>query len=212
MKKIALLLAMLICVVPVLTACGANSSPDGAVEAALVARYEDFDYEALYELSYKYDKELFVDLLGSGDVLDAEKNSIDNNRETLKETVKAAQKLSEMFDDYSFDYEIRYCNIYDKKDDAFDTIIKSSKFSNEGYGDVKDAISKVAKVRVIGEIVFENDDGNCIYNNIADTYTCYYIDGDWYVNWSDADVDSDSVEMDGLGDLDDLGNLVDWLS
>ena len=43
MKKISLLLAMLLCLAPLFVACGANSSPEKAVVAALDVIYGDGD-------------------------------------------------------------------------------------------------------------------------------------------------------------------------
>ena len=206
MKKIAMLLAMLLCLVPVLSACGAQSSAEGVVEAALQARYEDFDYETLQKIDYKCNKELFTELLDSGEVLDELKKDIEDEREEIKTNLKSYKKTAEAAEDYSVTYEIRYCNVYDEDDDAFDVILKKSEFSEEGFGDVKDAIDQVARVRVIGEIIFENEDGLRMISNIAEIYTCYRIDGDWYIDWENASSDVDSVEV-GV-DLGDLGSLL----
>lgn len=212
MKKICLLLAVLLCCIPVLSACGAQSSAESVVTAALEARYVDFDYETMYELAHNYNVELYKELLADeDDVLKAEKDAISKRCDTLKSTIKAAEKAADTYDDYTFEYEIRYCKVYDEDDDAFDEIVKASKFSGDGYSDMKNLIDEVAKARVVGEIIYTTDSDAEIISNIDETYTCYRIDGTWYIDWSDASEDTFAPGVD-LGDLvGDLGDIAEGL-
>lgn len=208
MKKICLLLAALLCCIPVLSACGAQSSAESTVVAAIEARYVDFDYEAMYELAHNYNVELYKELLeGEDDVLKAEKDSISKKCDTIKSTIKAEEKFAEKVDDYEFTYEVRYCKSYDEDDDEFDVVVKSSKFAKEGYSDMKDLIDEVADVRVVGEFIITNEDGDEFISNFDKNYTCFRIDGTWYVEWKDVAPDyTDSLGA--LGALGDLGDLM----
>ena len=64
MKKLALLLAMLLLVVPVLCSCGANSSPEKAVATAIDVMYGDGDAdpEDFYNVVIDYNLDILENL------------------------------------------------------------------------------------------------------------------------------------------------------
>ncbi|MBQ4317011.1 MAG: hypothetical protein IJC20_02065, partial [Clostridia bacterium] len=178
---IALLLAMLLCLVPALASCGVNSSPEKVVEAVVEATYKDFDYEVFNKVCYNLDVGLYEDVLEGDDLKDAKEN-IRSIQDVIKEGFKETQKEAEKFKDYDLKYDIRYCEIYDEKDDEFDKIIKANSSINDT--DFEDLTDKVAKVRVVGEIFITDEDGEDDIEEIDNTFTCYHIDGKWYIDFN----------------------------
>ncbi len=182
MKKIALLLAMLLCLVPTLASCGMNSSPEKVVSAVIEATYEDFDYEVINKICYNLDVDLYEDVF-EGDDLKAAKESIRASQDVIKESFKQMEDRAEECEKYDLKYDIRYCEIYDDKDDEFDEIIKANDTINDT--DFEDLTDKVAKVRVVGEVFITDEDGDDSINEIDNTFTCYRIDGKWYIDFND---------------------------
>jgi len=178
MKKLALLLSMLLCLVPTLASCGANSSPEKAVTAVIEATYEDFDYEVFNKVCYSLNVDLYEDVL-EGDDLKAAKENIRSTQDVIKETFKEMKKEAEKCEKFKLEYDIRYCEIYDEKDDEFDEIIKRNSDINDT--DFEDLTDKVAKVRVVGEVFVTDEDGEDDIVEIDETFTCFHIDGNWYV-------------------------------
>lgn len=183
MKKLALILAMLLCLVPVLSACGANSSPEKAVSAALDVKYGDGDAdpEDYYAVVLNYNLDV-LDLMDDEDAAKSYKESIRESQKSIKDSLNSMEDMDENaedqdIDDWSFEYEIAYCNIYDKGSDTFDSYVESFIYANSS---VEDSIEEVAIVGVLEYYEYSKDD--CDYTNIeSDSYVCYCIDGDWYV-------------------------------
>ncbi len=182
MKKISLLLAMLLCLAPLFVACGANSSPEKAVVAALDVLYGDGDAEAedYWAVAYNYNLEL-IELMDSEEASDykemiraaqKEKKSSFNSLEDMDETAEDAE-----FDDWDFEYEILYCNTYEKGSDTFDAAIEDFEYVDT---DVEDYVEEVATVGVLVTRIFEKDDETFTSASVQ-TYSCYKIDGDWYI-------------------------------
>lgn len=179
MKKLALVLAMLLCVVPVLSACGANSSPEKAAETAFKATYVDFDYEAYYEVAYKLNLDLIEDVMEGSDKLDGMKEEARSERDSMKEMIKSMKDNAEDYEDYDIDYEVRYCISYDKDEDKFDEIMEDFGFADTDFVDL---IDEVAVVGIAAEVYTTDEDG---VEEVDGTYakiTCYNIDGDWYID------------------------------
>lgn len=182
MKKICLLLALLLCMAPVLSACGANSSPEKAVLAALDVKYGDGDAdpEDYWAVVYNYNLDLI-------ELLDSDEAS------TVKEGIRAAQKEmkaslnlyediedkleDEDIDDWDFSYEILFCNTYEEGSDTFDEAIKEFKYVDT---DIEDYVDEVAQVGVLMTTVYEKD-GEEFTSVNTKTFSCYKIDGDWYI-------------------------------
>ena len=184
MKKIALLLAMLICLVPVLGACGANSSPEKAVEAALKVVYGDGDEKAddFYAVAYEYNLDI-LELIKNDEEASALKESVREAQKSIKDSLNNMEDIDEYieeakYDDFDFNYEILYCNIYEEKDgENFDNLIESFGYVNT---DIEDAVTAIAKVGVMMTTEYVYEDEN--YTNVStETITCYCIDGDWYI-------------------------------
>jgi len=183
MKKIALVLAMLLCLVPVLSACGLGSSPKNAVKQALDVKYGDGgeDVEDFYEVTLDYN----LDVLEFLDDDDEKSDYKDEIRAAQKEVKKSLNSLEDIEDemeeeditDFDFSYEILYCNTYDDKSDYFDTLLKSFKYADTS---VEDEVTEVAVVGVLLTTEYSDDDGD--YTSVeTDTFTLYKIDGNWYI-------------------------------
>ncbi len=182
MKKICLLLAMLLCLVPVLSACGANSSPEKAVTAAIDVKYGDGDAdpEDYWAVVYNYNLDL-VELLDSDEASDI-KESIREARKEVKETLNQHEDMDEYMedeelDDWSFKYEIIYCNTYEKGSDIFDNAISTFKYVDT---DMEDYVDEVAKVGVLFITEYEKD-GETYTSSSTKDFSCFKIDGKWYI-------------------------------
>ncbi len=182
MKKISLLLAMLLCLAPLFVACGANSSPEKAVVAALDVIYGDGDAEAedYWAVAYNYNLEL-IELMDSDDKADykemiraaqKEKKSSFNSMEKMDDYAEEAE-----LDDWDFEYEILYCDTYEKGTDTFDAAIADFDYVDT---DVEDYVEEVATVGVLITSIYEKD-GETFTNVEVETFDCYNIDGDWYI-------------------------------
>ncbi len=181
MKKICLILAMLLCLVPVLASCGANSSAEKAAVAAFEAKYVDFDYEAYFEVDYTCNLELVEDVLDGNDKLDEYKTTVRETKESVKETIKNYAKAPGEYEDYDVEYEVRYCISYEKDSDRYDSIVKNYFEFQENDTDFKDLIEEVAIVGIAVEVYTTDDED---VDSISGAYmrvVCFNIDGDWYV-------------------------------
>ncbi len=182
MKKICLLLAMLLCLVPVITACGANSSPEKAVTTALEVMYGDGDAdpEDYWKVVYNYNLDL-IELLDSDEASDV-KESIRAAQKEIKGTLNQFKDIEETLeeediDDWNFSYEIIYCNTYEKGSDTFDSFIESFKYVDT---DMEDHVTEVASVGVLLTYEYEKEKEDFTSSNVKN-FTCYKIDGDWYI-------------------------------
>ncbi len=186
MKKIALLLAMLLCLAPVLSACGAHSSAKKAATAAFEAYYVDQDSEAYYEVSARHNLELIDAYINSSTTAEELKSSVRSRKDSTKESIKKvwdSYTKSEAdggkdAEDFNVDsYEVLYENVYKSKTDAFDGIMENFPY---GDTDLEDQVTKVAKVGVLMTITYTIGDDDYTEAGVQE-YVCYLIDGDWYV-------------------------------
>lgn len=182
MKKLALLLAMLLCVVPVLSACGANSSPEKAVTTAIDVMYGDGDAdpEDFYAVVLDYNLDI-LELMDDEKATEL-KEGIRAGRKNIKEALNLLEDMEERaedqeLDDWDFSYEIAYCNTYDKGSDTFDEYLEDFLYANT---DVEDEVTAVALVGVL--MTYESEkDGDDFTDINVEEMVCYEIDGDWYV-------------------------------
>ena len=188
MKKIAILLAMILCVVPVLTACGGVGGAEKAVKNYLEARYVDFDKEAFFASSVLYNKDMLKELLDEDDYKAV---TYDGWRDTIENSIKNYKEYAEDAEDYELNYEIYASRVIEKDSDEFDAILAQVSFnvSGEGYGeellikdtDLEDLVEEMAIVRYIGEQNYVNRKDEERIETVGSSLLCLNIDGDWYV-------------------------------
>lgn len=184
MKKIALLLALLLCMVPVLSSCGANSSAKKAAVAAFEAYYVDSDPSAYFEVCVDYNVDLLKEYIDS-DAADAMKESVRASQDSVKETIKSywdsyteSEKDGGLgAEDVSVDYEVLTVSKYNDKTEAFDKVMAEFTYDNS---DIEDVVKEVAIVEILTTIEYTIDDDDYVDSGVK-TYYCYNIDGDWYV-------------------------------
>ncbi len=184
MKKLALLLAMLLLAMPLLTACGGAGSPEAAVETALDVMFGDGgeDVEDYYAVAYQYNLEI-LDLLDNNDEATELKKAVRESQKSVKDSLNSMKDLEDYiedmeYDDFDFRYEIAYCNIYKEKDgENFDNLITSFGYANT---DIEDNVTAIAKVGVIMTTEYEKD-GETYTSIETQTVTVYEIDGNWYI-------------------------------
>ncbi len=185
MKKISLLLAMLLCLVPVLGSCGANSSAKNAAKAAFEAYYVDGDADAYFEVALNYNVDLLKEYIDSDDVDDMKTDVRDAQKEEKDDIKELWDVLTNdeddgglgADDDFKVKGEVISCETYDDKTDIYDEAIES--FEYEG-SDLEDFVEEVAIVNILMTIEFTVDDVDYVKTMTLE-YLCYNIDGDWYV-------------------------------
>lgn len=177
MKKIAFMLAMILCVLPMLTACGGASGAEKVVEKSMEAMYVDFDYENFYETVYELDLDLLEDVF-EGDKLDAAKETARAQRDSVKEMVKGIQDRAEDMEDFEIVIEIRYSQFFEKDSDEYDAMMEE--FSFKGT-DMEDLVDATAVVGVVMEAYVTDEDGVETIDGQYQEVECYKIDGTWYV-------------------------------
>ncbi len=184
MKKLALLLAMLLLAMPLLTACGGAGSPEAAVETALDVKYGDGgeDAEDYYAVAYQYNLDI-LELLENNDEATELKKAVRDAQKSVKDSLNTMKNIDKLvdemeYDDYDFSYEIIYCNVYEEKDgENFDNLISSFGYANT---DIEDYVTAIAKVGVLMTAEYEKD-GETYTSANVETYTVYEIDGNWYI-------------------------------
>lgn len=177
MKKIAFMLAMILCVLPMLTACGGASGAEKVVEKSMEAMYIDFDYENFYETVYELDLDLLEDVF-EGDKLDAAKEAARAQRDSVKQMIKSIQDNAEDMDDFEIVIEVRYSQFYEKDSDEYDSMMEG--FSFKGT-DMEDLVDATAVVGVVMEAYVTDEDGVETIDGRYEEVECYKIDGTWYV-------------------------------
>ncbi len=185
MKKISLLLAMLLCLVPVLGSCGANSSAKNAAKAAFDAYFIDSDADAYFEVALEYNIDILKEYIDSDDVDDL-KESVREAQKTTKDEIKEYWDfLTEdedeggygADDNYKVKGEVLSCEVYDSKSDAFDEAIKGFAYENT---DLEDVVEEVALVNILMTVEYTVGDDDYTKATVK-TYTCFNVDGNWYV-------------------------------
>ena len=180
MKKISLILALLLCLMPVLTACG-GGSPEKAVKKYLEAKYETFEAEVFEEVVLQYNKDVlkkaltadeFKTLCGGDEAVKKQLEDVldDNRKDSEKE-----------WDKYKVSYKISVCEVYEEDDERFDYY----KEIQEAYSplfktDFKKDITAVALVNVTGKITYVDDEMKFV-RPINETLTLFCIDDEWYI-------------------------------
>ncbi len=186
MKKIALLLAMLLCLAPVLSACGANSSAKKAAAAAFEAYYVDGDADEYFAVNLNYNVDLIKEFIDSekGDLMrDAIREAQGGVKTEIKEYwdkyTKSKDDGGKGAEDLKVDYDIVFADTYGKKTEAFEKYIDKFAYKNT---DIVDEVSKVARVGILRTLTYTDSDGDDYTEATVITYICYCIDGDWYVS------------------------------
>lgn len=183
MKKFTLLLAMLLCLVPVLASCGGASSAEAAVTTWLDAVYADGDAEVedVYAVKLAWNLDV-VKLIENADKASEFEDSVRSARDGAKNKINEMEDIEETieenkWDDCSVTYEIIYCNEYDKKSELFDEA--KSEFMYKGTA-VEDELSAVAAVGVLVTREIEKD-GEVMTMADVEVFSVYCVDGSWYI-------------------------------
>jgi hypothetical protein len=183
MKKITLLLAMLLCLVPVLGACGGAGSPEAAVSVWMDAKYADGDAKAedVYEVKLNLNLDVLEFIKNDTEASDLEK-TVRSNRDGIKDKLNTLKDMEDKiednkWDDYGFSYEIIFCDKYDKDSDTFDEA--KSEFLYKGTA-IEDELEAVARVGVLMTAVIEKD-GDTMTNANVEVFELYCVDGNWYI-------------------------------
>jgi hypothetical protein len=183
MKKITLLLAMLLCLVPVLGACGGAGNPEAAVSAWLDAKYADGDakVEDVYAVKLNLNLDVLDLIENETEASDLEK-AVRSNREGTKDKINTMEDMDEKlednkWDDYDFNYEIIFCDKYDDDSDTFEEAKKD--FLYKGTA-IEDELTAVARVGVLMTGTIEKD-GETMTNADVEVFELYCIDGNWYI-------------------------------
>ncbi len=186
MKKLALLLALLLCLAPVLSACGANSSAKKAAVAAVKAEYINCDADDYFDVALRYNVDLIDEYIKDTEQATALKESARAAKDTKKESIKAQWDFFTKSEDEGglgaedepdVDYEVIYVETYGEKTDAFDKIMEGFRYKGT---DLEDEVTKVAKVGILVTVEYTVDDDDYVDAEV-ETLTCYCIDGDWYI-------------------------------
>lgn len=182
MKRIALFLAMILCLAPILGACGANSSPEKVATAAFEAMFIDCDYEAYFETNYTLDLDLLEEVMGDSDKYESMKDAARTSRDSIKESIKSIKDRYEDSDeikDYDIEYDVRYVMSYEKDTDIFDELIDEFAYADT---DFEDLVEEIAVVGIAAEFYSTDKDGNETVSGDYAEIICYNIDGDWYID------------------------------
>ncbi len=175
MKKIALVLAMLLCLVPVLSACGGAGGAEKVVKNYLEAVMKDFDKDAAYEALFFQNKDILKEVL---DEEAFEEHTEEGWRDSTDKEIKSEKEYEKNADDYSFSYEIYDSRVIELDSDEYDAIIAD--YEEILTEDVEDAIEGMALVRVFYEQTYTKGDEDRTYVGSV-TYLCAEIKGDWYI-------------------------------
>lgn len=183
MKKFTLLLAMLLCLVPVLASCGGASSAEAAVTTWLDAVYDDggADVEDVYAVKLAWNLDV-LDLIDNEDKAAELEDGVRAAREGAKDKINEMEDIEETieenkWDDCSVAYEVIYCNEYDKDSDTFDDA--KGGFMYKGTA-IEDELTSVAAVGVLVTREIEKD-GEIMTMADVETFTVYCVDGNWYI-------------------------------
>ncbi len=174
---------MLLCLVPVLSACGGNSSPKNAVMQSLDVLYGDGgeDVEDYYAVMLDYNLDV-LDLIDDEEEQSDYKETVRKAQKEIKKSLNTLEDIDDLMekaelDDYDVSYEVLYCHTYDDSTDIFDEALKEFKYADTS---IEDEITEVATVGVLITIETSNDDGD-FTNSDVKTFNLYKIDGDWYI-------------------------------
>ena len=178
MKKLALFLALILCMVPVLSSCGVNSSAEKVAVAAVEAMFVDFDYEAYYETNYILNLDLLEDVMGGSDKYEGMKDEARSERETVKEQIKSLKNSANDYEDYDVKFDVRYVISYEKDSKYYDKCVQEFEYIGT---DFQDLIEEVAIVGIAAERYATDDEDNETVSGNYFEITCYNIDGDWFI-------------------------------
>ena len=183
MKKFTLLLAMLLCLVPVLASCGGAGSPEAAVETWLDAKYADgdADVEDVYAVKLAWNLDV-IDLIDNENDASALEKTVRTARDGAEKRINTLKDLDkileeEELDDCDTSYEILFCDEYDKDSEIF-TEAKSA-FMYKGTA-IEDELTAVARVGVLITEVSEKD-GETGTEVDVEEFILFCIDGSWYI-------------------------------
>ena len=197
MKKLSLILALLLCLMPVLTACGGGGA-EKTVKQYLKAVYKDFDSSVLEEITLEYNKKLNKDILSTEEFeqyanayyygddseyydWDAEKQfdaAIDSLEDRLGDNKRVTEKDWEK---YKVNYKVEYCEVYEEDDDLFDFYKEYSFSTKYTKTDFKKKITAYARAYVSGTISYVDEDMKFV-QPINETFVLFCIDDEWYIS------------------------------
>jgi len=150
--------------------------------AAVDAVFEDCDYEDLEKVFIKCNEDVLKEHLDEEDFEEYE-DSLDVNKDMYEKIVKSMEEEFEEAKDedvkLDVSYEVVASDVYDKKDDGFDSLIGSFTFKDT---DMEDYIDEAARVSILMIVKSKDDDGNKRSEADILEFRCYKIDGDWYID------------------------------
>ena len=183
MKKICLLLALIICLVPVLTSCdgilvgltGGSAGAESVAKEYIDAIYKDFDKNALFEISARYNKELLKSKLSEEDF---ESHTYEGWREAIEMHIKKHRTYAADAAEYDVKYKVYSSRTVSKDSDEFGVITGNTVFRET---EMEDAVEELALVRVVGEQNYVNSSDEERTVTFYEELLCLKIDGKWYV-------------------------------
>ena len=183
MKKFTLLLAMLLCLVPVLASCGGAGSAEAAVETWLDAVYADgdADVEDVYAVKLAWNLDV-IELIDNDDKASELEDGVRAARDGAKNQINKLEEYEEALDDediddYDVTYEILFCDEYDEDSKVFDAAKEG--FMYKGTA-IEDELTAIARVGVLVTEVVEKDGETGTEVDVKE-FTVYCIDGNWYI-------------------------------
>ena len=179
MKKIALVLALLMCLPFALFGCGKHSSAERCAKAYLNAAI-DSDYETVMDLTPRFDESLmkkFDDDYTERDYDDFYKDA----ERSYKDRADDAIKAREDYVDYDVSFTITKTISFKPGDNGFDRFIDLDNCS-ERLQPLYEAVEEIAYVYYYGEsTIQESERDDPEYDCDSSTVTLAKIDGSWYI-------------------------------
>ena len=179
MKKIALVLALLMCLPFALFGCGKHSSPESCAKAYIKATY-DFDYETIMDLTPRFDEGLMKKFDDDYTERDYDDFYKDAERDKKNDAEDGKEYVDDL-EDYDVSYTITKTVTYKSGDDRFDSVVNPD-LCAERLQPLYEAIDEIACVYYCIEATVLKDKGDDpdYYCN-ADKLTLAKIDGSWYI-------------------------------
>ena len=170
---------------------------------ALDVKYGDGKENAddYWKVAFEYNLDILA-LLDDEDVADKWETDIRAAQKDAKKGLNQMEDIEDFmedmkYDDYDFSYEVIFCNVYDEDTKEFDKVMEKFRYVNT---DMEDYVTEIAHISVLERAEWEYDGEDYTKVNTVD-YTCYRIDGDWYVSvgWVGGSIE-DEIE-DAIGDI-----------
>ncbi len=179
MKKIALVLALLICLPFALFGCGKHSSAENCAKAYLNAML-DSDYETVMDLTPRFDESLmkkFDDDYTERDYDDFYKDAERSCKDEADEEIKEREDYVE----FDVNFTITKTLSYTPGDESFDSVVDPD-YCGERLQPLYEAIEEIAYVYFYIEgSVQESERVDPEYNCYSSMLALIKIDGGWYL-------------------------------